>query len=732
MEQNMTEVAGNQANCSLDKEDGRLAALYALQVMDTPPEKEFDDLVWLASRLCDTPIALVSLVDANRQWFKASLGLEAQETPRSVSFCAHALDHEGVFVVPDAAADPRFSDNPLVTGEPYIRFYAGAPLSSPEGYRYGTLCIIDTRPRNLDALQSEALQRLARRAVESLEIRRLKLTAETRQRTLQRLLETMPGGVVTCNADGVLVEFNRTAREWHGIDPRAIPQDQWAEHFGLYEPSGEALLKTDQIPLLRAWRGERVRETEMIIRTAHQPARLVACNADPLFGPDGELIGAVCTMHDITRLDAAQRAAASEAQRFNDAFAAAAQGMALVTYDGHWQDVNDALCKTFGYPRAELMRTRFEHLVHPDELQVHQEAVRQLVQGLKSQVQFSGRYLHRSGAILFGHLSISSVSAAGSRQPHMVVQLQDLTEQHRAAQRLRESEQQLRAIANNVPAWVGHVDRTLRFEFINEPYARHLAISHEEISGTLFSSVFPSAVTERLMSYAERARTGETVSFDMELPLEEGGSLHMHVTLVPDRPSRSVSDGQERCGFYLTMYDITEQTQRTRGFEKLAMTDALTGLPNRAAWNIEFARGLHRARQSRAAVAVMFLDLNDFKAVNDTYGHDAGDTVLCEFARRLTATLRNSDFIARLAGDEFVVLLDHITDPCIQPRLVAEKLLQAMGEPVSLGERTLMLRPSIGLAIQQHDPFDAGSLLSAADRAMYRAKQSGAIELIAL
>ena len=128
----------------------RVAALQALDVLDTPPEERFDRYTRLAKRLFDVPIALVSLVDANRQWFKSAQGLAARETPRDVSFCGHTILGSDVFVVEDATRDERFDDNPLVTGEPRVRFYAGFPLPGPGGHRLGTLCIIDHEPRQFD------------------------------------------------------------------------------------------------------------------------------------------------------------------------------------------------------------------------------------------------------------------------------------------------------------------------------------------------------------------------------------------------------------------------------------------------------------------------------------------------------------------------------------------------------------------------------------------------------
>jgi GAF domain-containing protein len=136
-----------------DNEAERLAALHALLILDTPPEQRFDKIVRFASSEFDVPVVLITLLDAERQWFKARVGTAVCETGRDVSLCSHAILRPDTMVVPDTLADPRFADNPLVTGEMNLRFYAGAPLALPSGVRLGTLCLIDHRPRTLDAME---------------------------------------------------------------------------------------------------------------------------------------------------------------------------------------------------------------------------------------------------------------------------------------------------------------------------------------------------------------------------------------------------------------------------------------------------------------------------------------------------------------------------------------------------------------------------------------------------
>jgi signal transduction histidine kinase len=165
----------------------RLAALYELDVLDSEPEKDFDDIVSLASAVCGVPMSLVSLVDTDRQWFKARVGTDLTETSRDMSFCAHAILGKDLMVVPDATQDPRFADNPAVGSSGGIRFYAGAPLVTTDGFGLGALCVVDSEPRRLSVEQLQALRALARQVTSQLELRRYAVALANTTARLQEL-----------------------------------------------------------------------------------------------------------------------------------------------------------------------------------------------------------------------------------------------------------------------------------------------------------------------------------------------------------------------------------------------------------------------------------------------------------------------------------------------------------------------------------------------------------------
>ncbi len=223
-------------------DEQRLAELYRYDILDTEAEIEFDDFTRLAAHICGVPIALVSLVDKDRQWFKSCVGLDATQTARDISFCGHAVLNAGVFEIQDAARDPRFADNPLVVEGPAIRFYAGAPLMTQSGIAIGTLCVIDTQPKTLTVEQIQSLEALSRQVVRQFDLRLLVRRQKeqnlelARQRNFQKMLfDSATAGVVSITATGQITSVNAAFERLVGYTAVELAHQKNIRFFHLQE-----------------------------------------------------------------------------------------------------------------------------------------------------------------------------------------------------------------------------------------------------------------------------------------------------------------------------------------------------------------------------------------------------------------------------------------------------------------------------------------------------------------
>lgn len=559
-------------------ENERLNVLHALNLLDTPPEEVFDRITRLVARVLDVPIALVSLVDTDRQWFKSRVGLDAIETPRELAFCAHAIVQTSPMIVPDATLDERFADNALVTSNPNIRFYAGVPLRSVSGLSIGTLCAIDSKPRKLNADEINILIDLAAVISKEVQMREAMILSQATSELAKKAVETIEA-------------------------------------------------------------------------------------------------------------------------RFRTVFERAGVGIALVAPDGGWLRVNDALCQIVGYSQDELVKLTFQDITHPDDLDSDLYLLRQLIDDEIDRYQLEKRYITKSGNTIWIQLIVTKQMSPQGELEYLVSIIKDIQERKEAEaslaelrkdlearvetrtkdlrlanemlssfmaqqlqseQELRKREAELQMVLQNANDAYVCIDHNGVIRDWNQQAEQTFGWSSQEAIGRrLDEMIIPVTMRE-----AHRAglrhylATGELNVLNRRKELT---AVRRDGTLLPVEVRVSPLSIDGKTIFSAFLHDITERKQVEAIREHEATHDPLTGLLNRRGMFDLLSQAIARVKRTRTSLALLFIDLDGFKQINDRYGHDAGDAVLREVAARLQASIRQTDTAVRLGGDEFTVILENIT-----------------------------------------------------------------------
>jgi len=415
-------------------EEARLQALRRYEILDTDPEKEFDDLTLLASHICGAPVAMISLIDENRQWFKSKVGMTANETSRDIAFCAHGILQAEMFVIKDAQADERFAANPLVTGNPRIRFYAGAPLVTSEGHALGMICVNDQVPRELSSTQMEALQALSRQVVAQLELRRS--TKELRQTVadLEKTQEELRWRTAFFEAkfdtsiDGVLVVDNQGRKVLQNKQMNAlwkIPQhiiDSGDDQQRIEWLTGMAKNPEEFIEKVRNFYAnpDEINRDEIELKDG----TILDRYSSPVIGKDGISYGRIVTFRDITE---SRRAT----QQLDRMFALSPDMIFTAGFDGYFKRLNPAFEQILGYSREELLAEPFINLVHPDEQTAVTDAITRTIEDGKL-LGFESRVRCKDGA--YKWLQINSVSVPVEQLFYVVAR--DITERKKTERQL--------------------------------------------------------------------------------------------------------------------------------------------------------------------------------------------------------------------------------------------------------------------------------------------------------
>ena len=370
-----------------------------------------------------------------------------------------------------------------------------------------------------------------------------------------------------------------------------------------------------------------------------------------------------------------------------------------------------------GLPRAAALGAGWTSALHPDDYPRMHVALEQLTRS-HAPFQSTLRCLHRDGKLVWVSVKIAPILIDDQIEGY-VGSLDDITTLRESEVALLESEARLRTIADTLPAMIAYIDADQVYRFLNIAYEREFGLTGRHVLGKSVRDTVGEARYRSVAPYIGRVLAGETLSFEEE-DEKEGIERCMEVIYIP----QIGEDNLQVVGFHVMRQDITVQKREKQRLLKLAQVDALTGLSNRAGFQQKLSDAMHASRQQQHLMAVMYMDIDRFKPVNDTHGHGTGDALLRAFAQRLTQTMRATDIIARLGGDEFTIIMEQISKPD-DAAVLAEKIVAAMQQPFELDGITVRISASIGLAFYRDEDISPAMLLQRADVLLYQAKQDG-------
>lgn len=507
-------------------ETERLKALKAYSVLDTLSEKEYDAITQLASYICDTPIALVSLIDEERQWFKSTVGLEASETPRNISFCQYTIMGDDIFEVANALESELFSDNPLVTGNPDIRFYAGAPLRNKEGYNLGSLCVIDTKARSLTDEQKKALQLLAAQVVSLLDLRKKNSDFLDSQKELNNFIDLSVDLVCIANVDGMLYKVNPAFTTVLGYSKEELAGSSF---LNLVHPDDLAMTFREVEKLVE---GEVTISFENRYRCKNGDYIVLSWNTSP----DPVTGNLYCIARNITKekiaeqnlidgnnlLEESQRIAKIGSWKFN-----------LTTNDLVWSDGHYRIFEMDKLPSNELYKT-YRDLVHKDDLakldKVNEKA-------LKTGENFKVKY-----RIVLPDERIKHILEIGQpfkNEKGEITELkgiiQDITEITLAEQEIVQKSKEIRDIrsALDESAIVSISDQKGLLTFVNDNFCTVSKYTNEELIGKDQRTITGYFVKEGAKEILNTIMKGSVWKGEIRNLAKDGSSYWEKMTVVP-------------------------------------------------------------------------------------------------------------------------------------------------------------------------------------------------------
>jgi len=712
------------------QEDRRLAAVHSLALLDTAAERRFDQLTEMAATMLGVPIALISIVDRDRQWFKSRIGLDLTETSREVGFCSHAIvaAGDGPFVVEDALLDDRFFDNPLVHTDPNIRFYAGQPLHDDAGLPVGTLSVIDRRPRMLDSAHQSALRFIA--GLVEKELRRkgegeLMAALARSQDRRAIILETIDEGVVLQDANGRIIKWNPAAGRMLGLDdqPNSFDRPPTEPTWGATRIDGTPWAGDTHPATIALRTRQPVRGVVMGVQHPNGHHHWLRINAQPIIDEDGECHQVLTTFTDVSaEMDEThQRQLLEESLRRSEetsriALDALQEGLAVTDRSGTIVRINAAAERILGYTPDELSQRwndgTWETFDESGELIPFKQ--RPMVRAASTGEAIIGHHVgwtRSDGVRIIVRLSVrpNADDADG-----LVITFTDVTDERRMTTELVRSSHLL--------------DRTNDIITVIDAdgHVLYASPSNERILGYPEGCRHPEGIVglvhpeDRAQAIAEISKLvdGQHAAdpFTVRVVAFDGSIRHIEweaINLLTDPAIR---------GIVITARDVSERVRLTEQLAHRSLHDALTDLPNRQLLETAIDIGLNRRSRDSLTIGLLFIDLDRFRNVNNTLGHAAGDQVLISVADRISDTIREGDIAARVGSDEFVIVLDPVADGT-QAQSVARRVRDRLTTAhISADGPTCTV--SIGVAIGERGDT-VSSLLNRAEAAMVTAKTAG-------
>jgi len=853
----------NMTLAQVQREEERLEALRKLSIIHSEQLPEFDAVVSNASYIFDCPMAVISIVDQDEIWFKSAVGLDATETHRENSFCGYTILSDDLLVVPDARADERFRDIPLVTGEVGARFYIGCPVLVDGKHRIGTICVIDTKPRQPSDEQLAQMRNLAK-VVEglikahkaSIESREALLQAELEQERASRshdLLEEIAlisdvGGWEYDTRTGQMTWTAKT-RDIHKVGDDFQPDFETALSF--FAPDSRSVLQSafeDAVQSGKSWD----LELELVTATDHE--LWVRSAGRPVFEGSKvrRVIGAIQDISARKRKEEDVRT--SEAIQ-RTTFDALQEGILLVDSAGHIHSANSAAAKLLGLPANALTGSSLHDLdlsrlnfADANNEQDHPLVLALTDPGLvvDREAQFSDRDNGKSRWLRLNAKPVDKINDHGF--DGVVVSLTDITREKQQADTLQ-------VFFDNFPGGLVHYDSQLQMTFWNEEFAdllnlpQSFLLQKPELKQVIqflatrgdYGEGDPEQIaSERLEKYGagsrhayERKTNGGKVLEVRGTPIPGGGNVssflditrrkrmeeqlvekerlasyrlfELEAVIANMRQGVCVFDGEGRLtlwnrhflelfgkpdgevrkgmrlvemlelerqrgeftedpsafyadlrekldagevlnsifkhpngtiisivrtplpdgGWVGTHEDVTSREKATEKITYAAHHDTLTGLANRTLFNLKLEDAINRAEEHSEVSDLLMIDLDRFKPVNDTYGHNVGDDLLQQAAARLKDCVRTKDTVARLGGDEFAIIVRNTTREPDLASKIARRVVEQLRKPYTIDDNTIEISASVGIAPISGSGPDASPILKKADVALYAVKNEG-------